>query len=120
MRLTRDKTSSQIVNAARTLRKDQTPSEEILWAALRGRKLAGLKFRRQYPVGRFVLDFYCLKCLLAIEIDGTVHDQPQVAERDAERTKFLEQQGIRVLRFSAEEVENNLPTTLSKILEAAG
>ena len=120
MRPTRGKTSAPIVKAARNLRQQQTPSEVILWEALRNRRLAGLKFRRQHPFGRFSLDFYCLECLLVVEIDGAVHNDPKVAEHDLERTKFLEQHGIRVLRVAAEAVETRLPEVLGEILEAAG
>jgi very-short-patch-repair endonuclease len=67
-------TTPEIEAAAIELRKKLTPSEKQLWQALRGGKLGGFKFRRQHPVGRFILDFYCPVCKLVIELDGAIHD----------------------------------------------
>jgi len=109
---------AKIAEAARNLRQELTPTEAVLWAALRGRQLAGLKFRRQHPHARFVLDFFCVEYQLAVEIDGGIHIDPQQAARDAERTKFLEERGVCVLRFSNEEVKNNLADVLRRIVVA--
>ena len=116
---TRGKTTSKIVEAARHLRQELTPAEAILWAALRGRSVAGLKFRRQHPYDRFVLDFFCVEHQLEVEVDGGIHTNPQQAAHDAERTKFLEERGMRVLRFSNREVERNLADVLHRIVLAA-
>jgi very-short-patch-repair endonuclease len=86
-------------------------------AALQKRQVAGLRFRRQHPVGHFVLDFYCPLCRLAIEVDGEVHDLQ--LERDVERTRALETHGIRVLRFRNDEVLNRLPRVVARIAEVA-
>ncbi len=94
-----------------------TKAEQVLWAALRYRKARGLRFRRQHPVDRFVLDFFCPSAKLAIELDGSVHDQQ--AERDEERTRVLEAAGYRVIRFRNEEVLNDLPSVLRRITAAA-
>ncbi|MCM1983973.1 endonuclease domain-containing protein [Lyngbya confervoides] len=105
--------------AARSLRRRSTPAEARLWEALRRRKLAGYKFRRQHPVGRFILDFYCPELKLVIEIDGGIHEHQK--DYDEDRTAQLEASGDRVLRFSNDEVLHHLPTVLERILgEIAG
>lgn len=108
------------VPSARRLRKRTTPSEEILWERLRGRQLNGLKWRRQHPIGPFVVDFYCEWTRLAIEIDGGVHEFDVVKRRDHERQEWLEAEGIRVLRVTVNDVMENLEETLLRIAEHAG
>lgn len=98
---------------AAQLRKDHTESEEILWQALRGRKLDGRKFRRQNPIGAFVVDFLCAEENLVIEVDGAIHEQQR--ESDALRHEIIESLGLRFLRFSAAEVEHNLNGVLDVI-----
>ncbi|HTP09297.1 MAG TPA: endonuclease domain-containing protein [Anaerolineae bacterium] len=93
--------------------------EVRLWAALRNRQLAGLKFRRQHPYGQFILDFFCVEHQLAIEVDGGVHLSAEQAARDSERSEFLGQRGVRVLRFTNDEIDQHLPDVLRKIVEAA-
>ena len=117
-RHTRGKTSAMIVRAARELRQEATDAEARLWDALRGRRLAGLKFRRQHPYERFVLDFFCVEHQLAVELNGGVHAEPTQAARDAERTEFLQSRGVRVLRIKNETVENKIETVLKQIKEA--
>ena len=117
-RKTRGKTSAAIVRAARELRQEPTDAEARLWDALRGRRLDGLKFRRQHPYERFVLDFFCVEHQLVVELDGGVHAEPAQAARDAERTESLQSRGIRVLRFKNETVENEIETVLKQIQEA--
>ena len=117
-RKTRGKTTAKIVQAAREQRRQPTPTERKLWAALRSRRLAGLKFRRQHPYDRFLLDAFCVEHQLEVEVDGGIHDDPAHAAHDAERTEFLEAHGIRVLRFSNEAVEKNLDEVLQQIVEA--
>ena len=84
---------------ARELRRNQTGDEKALWRALRGRRFAGFKFRRQHTVGDCILDFYCANAKLAVELDGSQHGHPEGMQRDAEREEFLEAQGIATLRF---------------------
>ena len=110
-------TTPVIEAGARALRRTRTPAERRLWQALRVRQLGGLKFRRQHPVGPFVLDFYCPSCKLVIELDGGVHAGQ--AEQDEARTQHLESYGYRVLRFRNEEVFANLPAVLERIAQAA-
>jgi len=103
--------------AARELRARATTAEEVLWGALRGRRLAGLKFRRQHPVGWLVLDFCCPDLKLAIEVDGGVHDR--LVADDARRTVTLEEAGYHVIRFRNEHVLTDLDAVLRQIEETA-
>ena len=90
-------TTRELEEAARGMRRRPTHAEAALWTALQKRQVAGLRFCRQHPIARFVLDFYCDSCRLAIEVDGDVHDLQ--LEWDFERTRVLETHGIHVLRF---------------------
>ena len=100
---------------ARSLRKTQTKAEQILWEALRNDQVCRLKFRRQHPFDNYILDFYNHKMKLAIEVDGEVHNDPEVAAYDKVRTTNLNENGITVFRFSNREVENNLEEVIKKI-----
>jgi len=84
---------------AKDLRSFSTWAEKLMWSWLRNRRLGGYKFRRQHPFGECVLDFFCNEAMLAIEVDGSQHGQPGERERDLARSKFLEQCGVKVLRF---------------------
>jgi len=99
---------------AKTLRRNSTDAERRLWCALRDRRLAGLKFRRQQPIGRYVVDFVCQERRLVIEVDGGQHG-PDV---DAPRTAHLEGCGYRVLRFWNPDVLTRLEDVLATILAA--
>jgi very-short-patch-repair endonuclease len=101
---------------ARRMRRALTQPERTLWLLLRRNEL-GLHFRRQHPIGPYVLDFYCAAARLAIEVDGPVHDEQQA--RDERRTAWLASEGIRMLRFSAAEVEFSPAAVLSAIVRAA-
>nr|WP_245395604.1 DUF559 domain-containing protein [Anthocerotibacter panamensis] len=103
--------------AARKLRKNMTDAEQLLWSCLRGKQLEGYRFRRQHPIDRFVLDFYCPAVKLAIELDGSQHGSPEGKARDAERTAWLNAQGIRVIRFWNAQVFKNLEGVLQEIWE---
>ncbi|MCI0657706.1 MAG: endonuclease domain-containing protein, partial [Acidobacteria bacterium] len=105
-----------MVEVARVFRKEPTHSEDILWQALRNRQLDGRKFRRQQPVGAFVLDFFCAEERLAVEVDGPIHDNQR--EADQMRQELIESLGIRFVRLTAETVEHNLPAALSAIRAA--
>ena len=94
-----------------------TPAEARLWEEIRGRKLGGLRFRAQHPVGPFILDFYCPACKLALEIDGSSHDGE--AEQDAARTAQLAAHDYRVLRFTNAQIETELTDVLGQIQKAA-
>ena len=101
---------------ARALRRDATRAERRLWQHLRDRRLGGFKFRRQHPLGPYVLDFFCEAQGLVVELDGRQHAD-RVAE-DAARTAWLETQGLRVLRFWNYQVDENLEGVLETILES--
>jgi very-short-patch-repair endonuclease len=102
---------------ARDLRSRQTSAEDVLWSALRNRRLFGLKFRRQHPIGPFVADFCCHERRLIVELDGPVHDS--TVEQDAERSLYLGARTFRVIRFRNEQVFQDLEEVLRKIQEAA-
>jgi very-short-patch-repair endonuclease len=104
-----------IFRLANDLRHDPTRAEMRLWTELRNRKLLGFKFRRQHPFNIMVLDFYCNEAKLAIEVDGSVHDDHTQKERDIGRTMLLAEFGISEMRFSNSEVENRMEEVLTQI-----
>ncbi|MCD4685459.1 MAG: endonuclease domain-containing protein [Anaerolineae bacterium] len=87
---------------ARQMRHAPTRAEDTLWQAIRNRQIADAKFRRQHAIERFIVDFYCFEASVIIEVDGAIHDYTQ--EEDAIRQEYLESLGLRVLRFSNDEV----------------
>ena len=105
----------ELVARARQLRREGTPAERILWEALRGRQLQGMRFRRQHPIETFILDFYCPQHKLVVEVDGGIHTEPTVRERDEERQRWIEAHGYEFLRFTNEEVLHELPRVLAHI-----
>jgi very-short-patch-repair endonuclease len=100
---------------ARELRQELTEAEALLWAAIRNRQLAGMKFRRQHPVDRFVLDFYCAAAKLGIEVDGGIHNAQ--GPQDHVREAVLRARGIRILRVTNEAVLGDLELVLQRIVE---
>ena len=103
---------------AERLRKEMTSPEIGLWLALR-RNEVGLRFRRQHAAGGYVLDFYCAPARLAIEVDGEAHARGDRPARDAVREAWLSEQGVRVVRYSANEVLTNLEGVVRQILAIA-
>ena len=101
---------------ARSLRKLPTDAEALLWFYLRDRRMADYKFRRQRPIGPYFADFACLEARLIVELDGGQH--VEAAAYDADRTRFLEQQGFRVLRFWNNEVLMQTDAVRERILQA--
>ncbi len=104
---------------ARDLRKRLTPAERVLWRLLRDRRLKGLKFRRQFPIGPFVVDFCCYELRLVIELDGKVHAKPQPAARDRERDAYIRGLGYTILRFPNERVFWEAGEVLTEVLAVA-
>jgi len=100
---------------SKVLRKAGTDSEDILWQSLRRRNLHGFKFRRQHPLDKYIADFYCHEAKLVIEIDGEIHNQVEIQEYDKNRSYELEEFGITVVRFTNDEVNNNLEMVLNVI-----
>ena len=102
-------------NLARILRRNQTWAEKKLWLHLRNRKLCGKKFRRQQPLGPYILDFYCAEEKLNIEIDGGQHDFPEKQKHDIKRGFYLEKEGLKTLRFWNSQIRENIEGVLAKI-----
>ncbi len=111
--------SRELRQAARSLRHRQTRDEIELWEALRNRRLAGLRFRRQHALGPLVLDFCCTERRLAVEIDGGIHDEPDQQLRDQARTEHLVAAGYAVLRFRNDQVLHDLQGVLTRIEQIA-
>ncbi len=109
----RQRASSTTRMRAGWLRRQATGPEQRLWSALQGKQLAGLRFRCQHPIEPYIVDFYCPAARLAIELDGVSHDDR--ARYDRQRTRWLQQQGIHVLRFTNEDVLTNLDGVLECI-----
>ncbi|MBU4142602.1 endonuclease domain-containing protein [Patescibacteria group bacterium] len=103
----------------RELRKNQTDAEKVLWRYLRRRTMEDLKFFRQYGVGPYTIDFYCPQIRLAIEIDGGQHAESQGQAKDTIRTKYLEKENIRVVRFWNNEVIKQKEAVIEKIRQFA-
>ncbi|MBK9120613.1 MAG: endonuclease domain-containing protein [Phycisphaerales bacterium] len=103
----------ELTARARCLRRAAPFPERLLWNRLRAKQVGGLKFRRQHPIGRYIADFYCAAAGLVIELDGMSHDDRE--EYDAERTRFIESQGLRVVRFTDDDVIQNVEGVVSRI-----
>jgi type I restriction enzyme R subunit len=104
---------------AQRMRVEPTPAERLMWALLRDRRLEGIKFRRQSPVGIFISDFYCRELNLVVELDGQIHEDRRQSAHDENRDSYLRSLGCTILRFSNREVFENRETVLSKIHETA-
>jgi very-short-patch-repair endonuclease len=111
--------SAVMVQIARELRQKETATEDILWLALRNRRLNNLKFRRQHPIANtaFVADFLCYEARLIVELDGGIHKNQQ--EADANRQSAIESEEYVVIRFTNEQIKHDLESTLAHIAEIA-
>ena len=103
---------------ARDLRRQQTDAERVLWARLRSRQLGGVKFRRQQPLGPYVVDFASLEKRIVVEVDGSQHGDEEGGRRDEKRTAWLQDRGYQVLRFWNNDVLLNTDAVLECIMEA--
>ena len=110
--------TSNVKGRRKQLRQNMPEAEIILWSRLKNKQISGIKFRRQYSVGKYVIDFYCAKKKLAIEIDGESHYKLNAPEHDEERQKWIEQFGIRFLRFTNDDIRKNLYGVMDAIEEA--
>ena len=109
--------SPKIFSNAKKLRDNSTEAEEKLWLAVKNNQIEGFKFRRQHPLSFYIADFYCHALKLVIEIDGGYHLTEEQQLLDEERTKNIEFQGLKVIRFTNEEVLMQLPEVIGKIKE---
>ena len=100
---------------AKELRREMTPAEKLLWQEVRAKKL-GVRFRRQQVIQGFIVDFYCHKAALVVEVDGDIHDLQK--EEDERREKVLAEMGLRVVQFGNDEVVRNVSAVAGKIREA--
>lgn len=103
---------------ARSLRRPQTETERILWKKIRARRFYGFKFRRQVPMGIFIVDFFCVSEKLVVEIDGDSHAMEGAKEYDKMREEYLRSKGLRIIRFSNDSVRTNLDGVLTRLYEA--
>lgn len=104
-----------IFEKAKVLRKNMTDSEEKLWQFLRGKKILGLRFRTQHPIDVFIADFYCHPLKLVIEVDGGIHKSRYQKEYDIGREAELAELEILVIRFTNEEIENDISQVMNEI-----
>lgn len=102
---------------SKELRKNQTPWESKVWYYLRKKNFSNLKFKRQVPIGEFIVDFCCQRLRLIIELDGGYHADTAQRMKDFKRDKWMKNKGYTILRFWNNEVDNNIEGVLEKILE---
>lgn len=108
----------KLTNFARDLRKNQTDAEKLLWHNLRNRQLENIKFKRQYSIGPYIVDFISLEKRLIIELDGGQHNEDENIIKDQARTEFLEKEGFKVLRFWNNDVLVNTENVLEEIIQS--
>jgi len=107
----------KIKTTARTLRKNMTDSELKLWSRIRRKQIFGLQFYRQRPIGNYIVDFYCPKAQLVLEVDGLQHMQELAVRKDNYRDSYLKQQGIKVLKFDNLQVLKQLDAVVEKVYQ---
>jgi very-short-patch-repair endonuclease len=110
--------SPEIFERAKALRCNMTEAEKALWEKLRRRQIKGLKFHRQHPISKFIVDFYCHERSLVIEIDGEVHNNTEAVERDKGREYELQKLGLKVIRFNNQEVIGNIELVVKLIFQS--
>lgn len=106
---------SVVIQRARALRQSRTTPEAKLWQPLRNGRVAGFKFRRQHPIGRYVADFCCESAKLVVEVDGDSHAGDEAEARDADRTAWLLKQGYRMIRFTNEDVHKRFDAVIEAV-----
>jgi len=105
----------EIFKMAKELRKMETESEKLLWSRLHKNQILGLQFRRQHPINRFIADFYCPKIKLIIEVDGSIHELPEYQAHDIGRSEILNDFGITVIRFTNEQIIEEINSIIDQI-----
>ena len=108
------------IRRARALRRDAPSAERLVWRHLRNRQLGGWKFTRQEPIGPFIADFVCREKMLIVEIDGATRSTDEELLSDGRRKAFLQERGYRVIRFTNEQVYENVEGALEEILRVVG
>ena len=111
------RTRKQMIRYSKELRSRQTPAELFLWERLKENKLNGRRFYRQHPIDRYIVDFYCPKRKLVIELDGGIHDKQYQKDHDEIRTALLRSKGCRILRFRNAEIFDNIDAVLQRIMQ---
>jgi adenine-specific DNA-methyltransferase len=109
----------KLLEFARNLRRGQSEAEGILWAFLRDRRLLGLKFRRQHPIGPYIADFFCSELNWVIELDGGQHNTDEARSYDTRRTEFLQSRGVEVTRFWNNQVACEAEAVVERLLDLA-
>ena len=108
------------IEKSRELRKNMTPQERKLWSILRNRQFFNYRFRRQFPIGQYIVDFICREKKIIIEIDGGQHNEQQNIEYDNNRTKYLNSEGYKVIRFWNNEIDKNMSGVYNRLKEVFG
>ncbi len=111
----KSKLPQYLLELVRDFRKNPTDAEKMVWECLRARRLNGFKFRRQHPIGRYIVDFYCHAAQLIVEIDGDIHDIPDQMEYDQIREEELRALDLTIIRFRNERIMNDLMQVLEEI-----
>ena len=109
--------TSSVASKRKELRNSSTAAEAVLWRHLQRRQLSGKKFRRQASIGPYIVDFYCPECRLVVELDGAPHFNVVAAEYDARREQYLQERGIRVIRFENRTIFADVESVLQAIRE---
>ena len=107
---------SSTKNRRRQLRKDQTKAERELWSKIRRKQLSGYKFRRQYNIGYYIVDFYCHELKLIIELDGYIHGEEENIEKDKKRENYLKDKGYNIIRYRNEQIKYEMDAVLQDII----
>jgi len=109
------KANTKSHETARVLRKGQTSAEVLFWYTVKNRKIKGMKFRRQHPIGPFIVDFYCDEAKLVIELDGKIHDLEHIKAYDSSREMHLSSLGLQIMRFTNDQIFNNFDTVIKTV-----
>jgi len=110
----------QNVELARKLRKNSTPQERTMWNMLRNHQFYGLEFKRQYPIGDYIVDFICREKKLVVEIDGGQHNEDLNIRADSVRTQYLNNKGYKVIRFWNSDIDNNIESVYKELMRECG
>jgi len=110
--------TGKLKEVARTLRRNMTESEQVLWSRLRGKQLLSVQFYRQKPIGNYIVDFFAPRAELVVEVDGSQHFMTDHVEKDRERDRYLMSRGIRVLRFNSRAVLRDTDSVVEAIYQA--